>query len=35
MSGAPTEVPKEQLDELGIQLLPQKESPQSGGVSDA
>jgi aspartyl-tRNA synthetase len=35
MSGAPTEVPKEQLDELGIQLLPQKESLQSGGASDA
>jgi aspartyl-tRNA synthetase len=27
MSGAPTEVPKEQLDELGIQLIPQKEKP--------
>jgi aspartyl-tRNA synthetase len=25
MSGAPAEVPKEQLDELGIQLMPQKE----------
>jgi aspartyl-tRNA synthetase len=27
MSGAPVEVPKEQLDELGIQLAPQKEKP--------
>ncbi len=27
MSGAPTEVPKDQLDELGIQLIPQKEKP--------
>jgi len=35
MSGAPAEVPKEQLDELGIQLLPQKERLQSGGASDA
>ena len=27
MSGAPSEVPQEQLDELGIQLAPQKEKP--------
>jgi len=27
MSGAPAEVPKEHLDELGIQLAPPKEKP--------
>ena len=27
MSGAPSDVPKEQLDELGIQLEPQEEEP--------
>ena len=27
MSGAPAEVPRQQLDELGIQLAPQKEKP--------
>ena len=27
MTGAPSEVPQEQLDELGIQLAPQKEKP--------
>ncbi len=27
MTGAPSEVPQEQLDELGIQLVPQKEKP--------
>jgi aspartyl-tRNA synthetase len=27
MTGAPSEVPPEQLDELGIQLVPQKEKP--------
>jgi aspartyl-tRNA synthetase len=27
MSGAPSDVPSEQLDELGIQLAPQKEKP--------
>jgi aspartyl-tRNA synthetase len=27
MSGAPSDVPKEQLDELGVQLAPPKEEP--------
>jgi aspartyl-tRNA synthetase len=27
MSGAPSDVPQEQLDELGIRLAPQKEKP--------
>ena len=27
MSGAPSDVPQEQLDELGLQLAPQKKEP--------